>query len=121
MSATIVKADVLAVASKLATVSDAAWVVVLAFVNTFKGFGTDEELRKVALCLLAAHLISITGTVGASGATGSVISESAGGLKITYAQPMMAVTAIELSRTTYGQQFLAIMQFSTATRGPFVA
>lgn len=119
MSCTILKTDVLATAPNL-NLTDAAWVRILAFVNSFKGLDDDPALKKEALCFLAAHFGTIHGSTGASGATGSVMSESAGGLKRTYAQPVFAMTDAELNRTTYGQQYLAIMKFSVYTRGPFL-
>lgn len=119
MANPILKADVLALAPLL-SISDAAWVQILAFVNSFIGLDDEPSLRKLAMCLLAAHFASIAGTTGASGATGSVISETAGGLKRTYAQTMPSVSDAELNRTTYGQQYLAIMRMSVSTRGPFL-
>lgn len=119
MSSTIIKADVLAVASQLSTLSDAAWVMILAFINDMD-LSLEPSLRKLALSFLGAHLGTVSGTLGASGATGAVISESAGGLKRTYAQPTTTAAQSDLNRTTYGQQFLAFMAFSWSTRGPFL-
>ena len=113
--------DVLAVASQLSTLPDATWVMILAFVNDFKGLDLDPTLRKQALSLLGAHLGTVSGTVGASGATTAVIAESAGGLRRVYAQPTSSSTSsAELNRTTYGQQFLAILKMSPTTRGPIL-
>lgn len=120
MACTILKSDVLAIASGLSTLPDAAWVQILTFVNAFQGLDDDPTLRKMALCQLAAHFGEVAGAVGASGATGAVISESAGGLKRTYAQPIFSTSDSELNRTPHGQQFLAIMKFSVYTRGPFL-
>lgn len=119
--ADIIKADVLALASQLSTLNDTAWVMILAFINDFKGLDCDPTLRKLALTLFAAHLGTMAGSTGASGATTSVISESAGGLRRTYAQPIATGTsAAELSRTDYGQQFLAILNMASCTRGPIL-
>lgn len=128
MATNILKADVLAVASSLSTLSDAAWVMVLDFVNSFAdgdsdyydGLGLDPKLRKLALCFLAAHIGTMAGTTGSSGATGAVISESAGGLKRTYANPASPAAIADLNRTNYGQQYLAILKMSVGTRGPFL-
>jgi hypothetical protein len=123
MACAIYKHDVLALASQLSTLPDAAWVMILAFLNDFDGLDCDASLRKLALCLLGAHLGTISGTVGASGATTSVISESAGGLRRTYAQPTSSsstTSSAELNRTTYGQQFLAILKMSAGSRGPIL-
>lgn len=120
MSCAIIKADVLALAPRLSSLPDAAWVIILAFVNDFKGLDTQPTLRKLALCLLAAHLGVISGSSGSNGATGPVISETVGGLKRTYAQALTLAQNSEYSRTSYGQQFLAIMKMSTGTRGPML-
>jgi hypothetical protein len=121
LSEVIIKADILAIASQLSTLNDAAWVTILAFVNAFEGIDCDPSLRKLALCLLGAHLGTMAGTTGASGATTSVIAESAGGLKRTYAQPGSTSTEnAGLDRTDYGKQFLAIMKMSISSRGPFL-
>jgi hypothetical protein len=115
----IYKHDVLALAPQLSTLNDAAWVMILAFVNTFEGLDLDLPLRKLALCMLAAHLAVVASDSASSGATTAVISESAGGLKRTYAQPTASSTSSsELERTNYGQQFLAITKMSPTTRGP---
>lgn len=119
MSCNILKTDVLALAPQLSTLPDAAWVVILAFVNTF-GFDGDPTLKKLALSLFGAHLGTISGSTGASGATGPVISESAGGLKRTYAQATSTAATADLNRTTYGQQFLALLKFSPWSRGPIL-
>ncbi len=95
------------------------WVMILAFVNDFESLG-DPSLRKLMLSLFAAHLGTVVGPTGASGATTAVISESAGGLKRTYAQPTSGSATGELGRTTYGQQFLALLKFSAGTRGPIL-
>ncbi len=120
MANSILKSDVLAIASQLSTMSDATWVMVLAFVNSMEGLDMEPELRKLALCFLAAHLGTLAGTEGASGATTSVIAESAGGLKRTYAQPTASSTVSELGRTTYGQQYLALLNMSYSVRGPIL-
>lgn len=114
----ILKADVIAIAPQLSTLSDAAWFTILAFINTFKGLKCDPALRRMALIFLAAHLGSISGTSGsgASGATGPVISESAGGLKRTYAQAVAtsSSTNSSLGQTSYGMQYRTIVGFSYA-------
>lgn len=121
MATSILKSDVLAIASQLSTLSDATWVMVLAFVNSMEGLDMEPELRKLALCFLAAHLGTLAGTEGASGATTSVIAESAGGLKRTYAQPTASSgTSAELNRTAYGQQYLALLTMSYSVRGPIL-
>lgn len=121
MACDIYKHDVLALAPQLSTLGEPAWLMILNFINAFEGLDLDPTLRKLALCLFGAHLGTVSGTTGASGATTSVISESAGGLRRTYAQPTASATSSgELNRTTYGQQFLAILKMSSSTRGPIL-
>lgn len=117
MSCNILRTDVLAVAPQLSTLPDAAWVMILALVNDFD-WDCDPVLKKLALCFFGAHLGTVSGSTGASGATGPVISESAGGLKRTYAQATSTASVADLNRTTYGQQFLALLKFGACTRGP---
>lgn len=120
MACDILKSDVTALAPQLSTLPDAAWVQIIEFINDFDAFGDDVTLRKLALCLLGAHLGTVSSTLGATGATGPVISESAGGLKRTYAVSVTTAMNADLSRTTYGQQFLAILKMSAGTRGPIL-
>lgn len=118
MSCTFIKADILALAPQLSTLPDAAWVFVLAFLNDFD-IDCDPSLRRLALSFLGAHMAMVSGSFSASGATTTVVSESAGGLKRTYAQPTSTSAQSDLTRTPYGQQYLALMAFS-CTRGPFL-
>lgn len=119
MACVIYKHDVLAFAPQLSTLPDAAWVTVLAFVNAFD-FSCDPTLRKLALCLLAAHVAVVTYNAGTSDSTTAVISESAGGLKRTYAQPVASGSSSDFDRTDFGKQFKVITGFSVGTRGPFL-
>lgn len=118
----ITRADVLALAPALSTLSDAAWVIILAFINTFEGIVCDPQLKKLALTFLAAHIGAII-KGGSSGATGAVLSETAGSLKRTYGQLTtltQATTNATFYQTPYGQQFLGILSMSHSTRGPFL-
>src|SRR5688572_16554556 len=117
MACMILKSDVLSVAPQLSTLPETAWVMILLFLNDFD-ISCDPSLRKLALSLLGAHLGEVAGTTGASGTSGAVISETAGGLKRTYAQPTTSAATSDLSRTTYGQQYLALLQMSIGTKGP---
>ncbi len=118
MACAIYKHDVLALAPGLSTLPEQAWLMILAFVSSFEGLNCDLTLRKLALCLLAAHQGTIMSNSSVSDATTSVISESAGGLKRTYSQPTASDASTgELSRTNYGQQFLAILKMSASTGG----
>lgn len=118
----ILKADVLAIAPQLSSLSDAAWFTILAFVNTFQLPTVNKPLRRLALIFLAAHLGTVAGAggMGASGATGPVISESAGGLKRTYAQATVTSSNSDLGATSYGIQYMAILKMSPEVRGPFL-
>ncbi len=116
----IYKVDVLAVAPELATLPDAAWIMVLAMVNSMKGMRCEPALRKLALCFMAAHFGSIAGYAGSSGTTGPIVSETLANLKRTYAQGITTASNADLNRTTYGQQLLALLKFSVSTRGPFL-
>lgn len=118
----ILKADVLAIAPQLSSLTDAAWFTILAFVNTFQLPSVNKPLRRLALIFLAAHLGTIAGSggMGASGATGPVISESAGGLKRTYAQATVTSSNSDLGATSYGIQYMAILKMSPEVRGPFL-
>lgn len=120
MSCDILKADVLALAPQLSTLPDGAWAMILRFLNTMEGPQCDPQLRKLALCLLGAHIGTISGTTGATGATGPVIAETAGGLKVTYAEAVTTANSSDYGLTVYGQQFLAIMKMSSTTRGPIL-
>ena len=107
----ILKTDILAIAPQLSTLPDSAWFTILAFINTFKGFKCDPALKRMALIFLAAHLGSMASSTGSSGATGPVVSESAGGLKRTYGVSSSSTTS-DLGQTPYGIQYLAIIGMS---------
>jgi len=118
MACVIYKHDVLALAPQLTELPEPAWVMILAFVNAFT-FNCDPTLRKLALCSLAAHFGVLNYNASMSSATTAVVSESAGGLKRTYAQPIATSTAAaDFDRTDFGKQFMAIANMSSTTRGP---
>lgn len=117
----ITKADVLAIAPQLSTLTDMAWVTILAFINTFEGLDCDPALKRMALIFLAAHLGTMSGSTGSSGATGPILSESAGGLKRTYAQASSSsASSSDLGQTPYGIQYLAILKMAPCIAGPFL-
>lgn len=117
----ILKADVLAIAPQLSTLSDAAWFTILAFINTFEGLDCDPAMKRMALIFLAAHFGTMSGSTASSGATGPVLSESAGGLKRTYAQASSSsASSSDLGQTPYGIQYLAILKMSPCVAGPFL-
>ncbi len=108
----ILKADVLAMAPGLSTLPDAAWFTILAFVNTFTGLTCDKPLRRMALTLLAAHFGTLLASAGSSGGgtvAGPVISESAGGLKRTYANTAATSNTSSMSETPFGRQYLFVL------------
>lgn len=117
----IVKADVTAHASELETgVSDTAWVDVLNHVNQISLRSVDSDYdRRLARIYLAAHILYKIKT-SKTGAVGPIVSESAGGVKRSYA-PMIAssTTSGSLGTTTFGQEYLDILA-SSQVNGPFV-
>lgn len=121
----IIWADVTAIAPELSTVSDDAQDSILAHVNTALAvdiFGGESAPKtRLARIYLAAHLgsASRTGSSGASGAAGPVVSESAGGLSRSYANLTSASGTGGLSSSTYGQLFEALVG-STPARCPVV-
>lgn len=117
----IVKADVLAFAPELTTVpGDAAWVDILAYVNThdLALSGDDEDTARLARIYLAAHLGLMTKRAG-SGAAGPVTAESAGLVRRAYGLLAQAAGANSLAGTMYGQLYLALLGSSSA-HGPFL-
>ena len=118
--ADIYRSDVLAMAPELTTVTDQAWVDILAFANAMSSVGFDDDptgyrLAKIFLC---AHY----GTVSKramTGATGPVVREAAGGLQRSYGQSASNASTSDLGTTMYGQQYLGLLR-ATAPHGPFL-
>lgn len=110
------------VAPELSTVPAGAQTAVLAYVNSkLKVSVFDGEagpMTFLARAYLAAHYGAIT-LMGASGATGPVTQESAGGLSRMYAgwPPIGSDPVFDV--TPYGKQFRGLCSMSSA-RGPMV-
>lgn len=115
----ITKADVTAFASELSTLSDWAWVHLLEYVNEldFTGFGDSAQTVRMARIFLAAHM-GLMNNRSTTGAAGPVISESAGGLRRSYAQ-VSTSASLNLNSTMYGQLYLNVIGSSLA-HGPII-
>src|SRR3982750_2608932 len=80
----IIKADVLAVAPELSTLSDQFWLDTLVYANEFDFTSVDtEQTVRMARIFLCAHLGSRAKRSG-SGVAGPVTSEAAGGVRRSY-------------------------------------
>lgn len=116
----IIKADVLAFASELSTLSDAWWVDTLAWVNEFDFTSLDtEQTVRMARILLCAHIGS-RARRASTGAAGPVISEAAGGVRRAYGLVSTSSGGLtDLGSTSYGLTLQVILMASGA-HGPFV-
>lgn len=116
----IIKADVIAVAPELSTLSDQFWVDILAYANEFDFTSLDtEQTVRMARIFLIAHLGARAKRSG-SGVAGPVISEAAGGVRRAYG--MLTTNGgglTDLGSTPYGQTLEAILTMSGA-HGPFL-
>lgn len=119
--AAIVWTDVTALAPELSSVSVAGQTMILAHVNVALDVamfgGEDHAKTKIARVFLAAYFGS-TSISGASGASGPVLSESAGGLSRSYAN-LMTTGGSGLDRNGYGQMYRELVRVSPA-RAPLV-
>lgn len=118
--AVIVKADVLAFAPELSTLTDAAWADVLAYVNTFdiSHTGEDAQTVRMARIFFAAHMGTMDKRASSSSA-GPVTSESAGGVRRSYGLLASFSGANSLSSTRYGQLYADLLSMSLAN-GPML-
>lgn len=115
----ILKADVLAIASELSTLTDQAWVDILAYANEFDFTSLDTvQTVRMARILLAAHF-GYRIKKAATGTTGPVISEAAGGVRRSYGFNPSTFDSASLSTTPYGMTLNVILSMSGA-HGPFV-
>lgn len=117
---TIVKADVLAFAPELSTLTDQWWLDNLGYANEFEltCYDSDQTVR-LARILLCAHYGS-RAKRSSTGAAGPVVGEAAGGVRRTYGLVATAGGGMgELGSTPYGQTLLSILSASQA-HGPFV-
>ena len=119
----ITSADVLELAPELTTVSAEAWVWILAYVSEVDlTFVSDtENTTQILRIYLAAHMATITtlGSSSSSAAAGPVTSESAGGIRRSYATIATSTVGSDLTSTRYGQRYTAILRSSLAS-GPFL-
>lgn len=115
--ASIVWADVLAHAPELSTVASGAQADLLAHVNASIAVddfdGEDGPNTKLARIYQAAHLATLAG-FAASGASGPVASESAGGLAVSYAAALGVASYSDLSATAYGKALRGMIRRSVA-------
>lgn len=115
-------ADVIAIASELDAVEDAARAIILAHVNGALNaavFGNAGSLR-LARIYLAAHLgtFSLPDSTGFS--SGDVVAESVGGISRTYAAVAAAASGTGIDGTTYGNEYRNILRMQPKARLPFV-
>lgn len=111
---------VLGIAPELDSVNIDTQVMALAFVNeaiSDSVWGT-KTTATLARAYMAAHIATLS-LRGGNGASGAVVSESAGGLSRTYAQSM--ATNSTWGSTPYGVQFAALLRTNICARGPGVA
>jgi len=100
MSTPVEIADVLVYAPELASVPTPQMQIYLDLAKNFVFEGKWERKYKQAVCLLTAHMVSMTST-GANN-SGPIASESVGELSISYANSPMDD---ELQSTTYGELY----------------
>lgn len=115
----IIKQDVLEFDSGLASVRDPAWAAILAFANTVspegvdpKG-GEDSPIVRLLRIYLAAHYATVSKR-SKSGAVGPVTSEAAGPIRRSYGLVALASSDASLGATTWGQQYLGLLQMTVA-------
>ena len=105
--ASIIWADVTALAPELTAPSEAARVYLLAHVNAELDpamfDGEDGPTLRLARIWLAAHLATV-GALSTGGAAGPVMSESVGGMSISYGAS--SSTDAALGTTAYGRLYL---------------
>lgn len=113
--ANVVWADVEALQSNLSTVSAAAQMIILAYVNedlNADAFGGDGSAKyHLARCYLAAHLGELERRRG--GSSGSVASKTIGtnSITINYAQASTGDTDA-LLQTSWGSQYAGMLDAS---------
>lgn len=74
-------------------------------------WGDEEDVRNLAVALLAAHMMARGGLVEASISSGGIKSESIGSASVTYADGGAVSSALgDLGSTTYGQQLAALRE-----------
>ncbi len=110
--------DVVALAPLLSTVDEDGQDIILAYVNEaldVRHFGGEAGTKtRLARIYLAAHFGTMSMPGAGGSAAGPVISESAGGLSITYANMVSGSGSGSLQRTSYGAMFQFLLDTSTA-------
>ena len=96
-------ADVLVYAPELSTLPSPFMQVYLDLAKNFVFETKWERKYKQAVCLLTAHMVSMTKTGGNN--SGPIASESVGELSISYSNATMDD---ELQRTSYGELYLML-------------
>lgn len=122
--ASIVWADVLALAPELVNVDSTARMFILSYVNgpaldpgSFDG--ENGVTTRLARIYLAAHMGSSVGKGAAGASGGPVTSESMGGLSRSYSVGSVAQSIDATGSTDYGRRYEALVSNSLA-RMPFV-
>jgi uncharacterized protein DUF4054 len=107
MTPPIVWTDVLAHAPELSTIAVSAQADILALVNdAIQESAWGSSFRtKLARIYYAAHLATVSRSL--SGAGGPIVSESEGGVSVTYATPQQ-ITTTELGESRYGRLYLEL-------------
>ena len=114
----IFPADVRAFDAEFSAVSDAMWVDILNFVNQFDLTVCDSDYdRRLARIYLAAH-IALNTLKAKGGAAGPVTSESAGGIRRSYAF-VQYMQGSNLNSTRFGQWYSDLL-IMTGCTGPFL-
>lgn len=120
--ASIVWSDVEAHAPALSTVASGAQTDILAHVNTILNvslFGGESAAKlKLARIYLAAHSGTLS-LLGASGASGPVTKDKAGGLERSYATASPTL-GTDYSTTIWGQLFIQLSNTTAARAGMLI-
>ncbi len=115
--------DVESIAPEMSSVIDGAQALILDHVNTVLAVhrfgGESAPALKLARIYLAAHTASGLGSTD-EGATQEVQSESMGGLTRTYVTAGDGGSVGDLSSTSYGRQYIMIVN-QVVGRGPLLS
>jgi len=103
MSTPVEIADVLVYAPELSAVPTSQMQIYLDLAKNFVFEGKWERKYMQGVCLLTAHMVSIT--MGGSNNSGPIASESVGELSISYSNGPMDD---ELQGTSYGELYLML-------------
>lgn len=104
----------------LSSVAVAAQNDILAWANDHLSVdefdGEDGPKTKLARVYLAAHAGTLS-LLGASGASGPVTAEAAGGLSRSYGGALGAAAASDYGTTVWGQMFVALCRTNVSRAG----